>query len=351
MPDRHPKDELIHALRVCWPRKKAVQVFHDELAEQLQGSFDALSALVDGHGLKSLNKPLPEIAVSLAIGYLTDRVKKDQQPVQNETETFSQLVNTISTHDGMRDVMLTAGCVMGDDACNLVLLRTIDQHVRPPLIARWGQGKANPVLDDLPSHLLQPQKKGLGRGRVKLLAFYGRSSIKTWLKTIATRLIIDRGRRSKEVQIGPRDGDGTPDDGLDGFDGGQTDDPDCDGPIQTQLVEITVPLFQRLLELLSQESLQQYNYAVLRCVRGYQPAVIAARLQVARPRVTQLSQAVCRKFLGLLSGEDPAFSEVTEKLDRKTRHDIEAAIRDLLAADQEVDGEHDALNEQRHNAV
>jgi hypothetical protein len=89
----------------------------------------------------------------------------------------------------------------------------------------------------------------------------------------------------------------------------------------------------------------QYNYAVLRCVRGYQPAEIATRLGVTRPRVTQLSQAVCGKFLQLLRTEDPAFSEVTEGRDRKTRHDIEAAIRDLLKADEELDDDHDTEGE------
>jgi DNA-directed RNA polymerase specialized sigma24 family protein len=341
MADRHPRNELLHAVRVCWPQKKAMRMFRNEFAEQLRGAFEMLSTFVNGHALKTLKGPLPEVAVSLAVGFLSEQAKKDEQSGQDETAGFADFVNAIAAHHGMRDVMLTAGCVMKDDACSATLLNIIDQDVRRRLISKWGEGKARPVLDDLPSHLLQPQKRGLGRGRVKLLAFYGRSSIKSWLRVIATHLIIDRGKRNKEAQMLDERGGTTPH-GHSGQSGhGPANDPDGHGEIRTLLVEMTVPLFQRLLQQLRQQSPQQYNYAVLRCVRGYQPAVIAARLGVARPRVTQLSQAVCRKFLDLLADEDPAFSEVTGRLDGKTRHAIETAIRDFFKADERSADAHD----------
>ncbi len=355
MADPHPTDELPHSLHTCWPKKNAVRIFRDEFGKHLESSFQALGDLLReynlSHRLNSLDKPMPVVAVSLALGYLSERATEDSPSADDKTASFARLVHAAAAHDGLRDVMLTAGCAMGDDACSQALLEIIRRHVRPALVDKWGVGKTNPVIDDMPSHLLEPLKRGLNGGRTRLLTFYGKSPIEPWLRTIATRLVIDRGRHVKEVTTSSENLDKHPAGSAGGSGGDMPDDSAENKQMQTLFVEIAAPLFQRLLEQLRRKSPQQYSYAILRLQRGYKPAQIAVRLHVERSRVTQLSQAVCKKLLQMIQAEDSLFAELPAKVERKARQNIETAIHELLKADEGFDEPFDTEDEPAGDAA
>jgi len=318
--DDRAKD-LLDALRASWPRPEALRHLAEEYQSALTQALEKLTQDVPNHRLKSVNQPLREAAITLANGYLAEQTKDGSH------RSLAEIIDEAAACGSLSDVFLTAGCALNDDACNSRLLDLVNTDVAQLMKVRWGPGKANVVVENLPSHLYQPLKRGFNRGRMRLLDFYGRSSLATWLGTIATHLATDRARAEREQQAGeelPVDPAKLP------------TDPDREELLRI-LGETAANVSSQLIESLRATSPQQYTAAILRLRQGYTNAEIAARLGCTKPAVTQLLDKVSRKFLDLLAAADPCFHDVINAPSSKDKKWIEEAVFDLIRADEDLE--------------
>lgn len=310
-------NELIQALRASWPLREALGGFAEEHASQLAQAFDSLTQAVPNHQLKSVKAPLKEAAITLANGYLTE------QSIAGGHRKLAELIDEVATRGSLAEVLLAAGCALHDDACNTKLLDMVNKDLAKRLTTEWGPGKANAVIEDMPALLYQPMKNGFNRGRMRLLDFYGSSTLPTWLRVIAKNQAIDRARveRKKEPE-----GDDTIDPGD------PPPDPERE-EILRNLVDVASCVAEELFKSLQATSDQQYNVAVMRLKEGYSNVEIAARLGCSKSAVTQFLDKVSRKFLELLSDADPLLRGIINEPSRKEKKWIEEAVHALIKAD------------------
>ena len=84
---------------------------------------------------RRLKTLVPDVAISFAIGYLTERAKEDRPPEQVQAAGLARAGHVAAAmHDGLRDVMLTIGFAMGDEPQSDVEDDDIDRTFR----LRWS---------------------------------------------------------------------------------------------------------------------------------------------------------------------------------------------------------------------
>ena len=195
--------------------------------------------------------------------------------------------------------------------------------MRPSLARKWGRERGADLADELPQKLHLFDERGLNRGRVRLLAYGGRSRLVTWLRAVGHQAGIDRWRRGERE---------TPEDDF-----GATPDRDEAGDESEKLargedldmVRRVVPLaFEQLMRQLPTVSEQQHRFAYFRCVEGLDNIEIAERLGVGKSRVTELSQQVFKRLMAILRRLAPELEEISDDPTKDRRRKVEEALQE-----------------------
>ncbi len=168
----------------------------------------------------------------------------------------------------------------------ILLQRLAETQVWSGLLKSWGTRVSRETIDavvaDLCGHCFTPTSKGQSAGQQRLASYRGRASLATWLYAIAVKALLDRLPSSSADSSGIA---------LD----------NVSSPIASQ-PEVRAALHeagnrgegyrQRLIAVLraALEAMpaRRRLAAVLHWVHGDRPAEIATKMEVSRPRISEL---------------------------------------------------------------
>ncbi len=326
-----PRD-VIHALRLWLPEGKSVAEVRDDLADQLAAAFAEFERTAPGSGLGDAGEILPIAATAAGRALLQEAVDSakarpsDHLPTQPLRRALSELA--------WPDLLLAAACAHKNDAANRALVDLIQKEVRPALIRKWGRDRGEELADELPQKLHLFDDRGLNRGRVRLLAYGGRSRLATWLRAVAHQGAIDRWRRRRREQPVDelpeptgRAGDGEP--------GSQIAEDE-----ELEMVRrVGRMAFEQLMAELPRVSEQQYRFAYFRCVEGLDNNAIAEQLDVGKSRVTELSQQVFRRLIAIMRRLAPELANISDDASRDRRRKMEEALQAWFGRDASTTGD------------
>ncbi|HYO24451.1 MAG TPA: hypothetical protein VEQ85_05830, partial [Lacipirellulaceae bacterium] len=226
-----------------------------------------------------------------------------------------------------QDLLLAAACAHRSEPANRRLLDLIQTEVLPALARKWGRDRASDLADDLPQILHIRDERGLNRGRIRLLAYGGRSRLATWLRSVAHREGIDRWRRGARHEAVE--------------DLAETADDGAAADASARMVEaedlalirrVGPQAFEQLMRQLPNESEQQHRFAYFRCVERLDNSEIAARLGVGKSRVTELSQQVFRRMMAILSQLAPELDAISSEATKERRRNVEEALQEWFGS-------------------
>ncbi|QDU29440.1 hypothetical protein ETAA8_45500 [Anatilimnocola aggregata] len=304
--------QLLRALRLWLSERDAVNELRNNLATKIEAaSVDYRNTFPTSVAPKP-EQWLPHSAAAIGRSLLRDSLAENQVPNECLSPEFSLQLNQLA----WGDLMLVAACVLGKEDANRELIRIIDEKIKPALVRRWGRQSAEEITDALPQTLHLKDERGLNQGRPRLLAYGGRARLETWLKALAARQVIDRWRRlreTSEVELDKHSAE------AENSNENQDDD--------LALIREVVPnAFCELMKQLPKASEQQYRFAFYRCVRRWDNTLIAAELNVSKPRVTELSQQVFRRLISIIRQMAPELAKLSDDPSRERRTLWEDAI-------------------------
>jgi DNA-directed RNA polymerase specialized sigma24 family protein len=327
--------DVIHALRLWLPEGKSVAGVRDDLAGQLATAFAEFERTAPGSGIGDAGEIMPLAATAAGRALLQEAVDaaKSGPAAHLPTEPLRQTLAELA----WPDLLLTAACAHKNDAANRALVDLIEEDVRPALIRKWGRDRGEEIADELPQKLHLFDERGLNRGRVRLLAYGGRSRLATWLRAVAHQGAIDRWRRRRREQPVDelpeptgRAGDGEPGDQI----------------VEEEELEMVSRVgrmaFEQLMAELPRVSEQQYRFAYFRCVQGLDNNAIAEQLDVGKSRVTELSQQVFRRLIAIMRRLAPELAEISDDASRDRRRKMEEALQAWFGQDASNTGDVDA---------
>lgn len=311
MTDSNTTERLL-PLRLSWPKKPAVVKLCDERRGEFTRACAQLKQIVPDCGCATVDKLGREVAMSLANGFLSSVVDQAESGPA-DLDRFPAEAPALANESWLCDVFLVAGCIRNDSGANRALMSLIQDEVSPKIERRFSSNPrvVDEVTSNLPSHLRLPTEEGFNRGRPRLAQFYGRSTLKTWLRTVAMNMGLDLVAKFKQHGMGSLDESTT-----DVVAKAGPSDASSKAQLIAELESSLQSAFNKLLQLLSdqkkrQPSFKQYDYALLCLVQGRSPTEAAERLGVGQPRVTELAGAVHNKLVDLLIAEDPRWEQLT----------------------------------------
>lgn len=266
--DRHLCERLIQQ------DAAAVDGFRDRFAAQLKLAISTnFSRMPRWTGKKA--DFIGPVAGRVATAYLN--------AANRERQNFDGFVQNLC----LADMILVETCLQGDAAASRFLIRICETHVKPGLLRSWGGrvglDHVEDVVQDLCSHCFTLATKGKSAGAVRMESYRGRASLSTWLHAVAVKLLMDRVRASRGKSLTSEISD-------------SLSSPAISQPeIQAQIGEAAsrgddfrTRLLLLVRTVMDAMPARRRLAAVLHWVNGHKSSEVADRMQVSRPRVTEL---------------------------------------------------------------